>query len=145
MIIVFVILGAGATLVSGAFTYSIILKPHLKTIENKKLLLRYAIILGVIALGGAAILWYVMRDPDYFEEGIDQLHESQYVQSKIGDFNSYSYYPAKFPKNPTKVAVFQVTILGDKLHLFLTCTMNRVGNEWKLTTIKEDSVHNVTL
>jgi hypothetical protein len=141
IVILVILFGAAFTFVSSAFLYSRF-KTYFKTARSKKMLTRYVVVFISVAWGGAALMWFFMRGPAYFEQGIDQLHTSKYIHDKVGDFNSYSYYSKKLAKDPAKQAIFQVTINTDSLNLFLTCTMHKVGDDWKLIKIKEDSVRN---
>jgi len=141
IVILVILLGAAFIFVSSAFLYSRF-KRYFKTARSKKMLIRYVVVFIAIAWGGAALIWFLMRGPAYFEQGIDQLHASKYIHDRVGNFSSYSYYSKKLPKDPTNQAVFQVTINTDSLNLFLTCTMHKVSGEWKLVMIKEDSVRN---
>ena len=81
-----------------------------------------------------------MREPDYFSQAINQLHANKCIEHKIGDFNSYSYFKDKMPKDPTKQAVFQVELNNNNIILYLTCTMKKVNDNWKLVAIEQDSV-----
>jgi len=136
LIIVFVIAGIIA---SCYFTYFIV-KPYLQTKDGRKLALKYFLILAVIAWGGAALAWYLNRQPAYFEQGIEQLHTSKYITEKMGDFSSYTLNSNKIIKEPISPAVFQVEINSDSLNLFLTCTMSKIKEKWVLVYIKQDSV-----
>jgi hypothetical protein len=82
----------------------------------------------------------LVRQPKYFEQGVEQLHSSKYIKEKIGDFNSYSFYRDKLPENPKDQAIFQIEINSDSLKFYLTCGMKKVGGDWKLISIRQDSV-----
>jgi hypothetical protein len=81
-----------------------------------------------------------MKGPEYFEQGISQLHNSRFVKDRINDFNSYTYYSEKLPKETDNPAIFQVELHGDSLNLYVTCTMKKDGDQWKLIKIKQDSL-----
>ena len=98
------------------------------------------VLLAAVAWGGAAIVFYLQREPAYFEQGIKQLHTSKYIKDRIEYFDSYSYYPSKLLKNPKSPATFQVEIPNDSLHLYLTCEMAKSRDMWYLIKIKEDNV-----
>ncbi|MDB5016673.1 MAG: hypothetical protein JWQ84_1505 [Mucilaginibacter sp.] len=81
-----------------------------------------------------------MREPQYFEQGIEQLHNNKYIEDSIGGFNSYTYDGNKLLKDPRSPAIFQVEIDGLSTSLFLTCTMSKSANNWNLIRIHQDSV-----
>jgi len=140
IVIVFVIIlfVLGGIIGGFYFTYTLV-KPYIKSKDGRKTLLKYVLILCIISWGGAALGWFLMRQPDYFEQGIDQLHKSKYIAQKIGDFNSYSFYDRQLVKNPKNPVNFNVQINGDSLNLYLTCTMKKYKDQWLLVYIKEDS------
>jgi hypothetical protein len=88
-----------------------------------------------------AFAWYVMSEPAYFEQGIEQLHTSKYIKNRIGGFSSYTFQESQLLQQPKSPVDFQVEIHGDSLNLFLTCTMTRIKDSWHLSKIKEDSTN----
>jgi hypothetical protein len=118
----------------------ILLKPYLQSDQDKKLVIKGALIFIVITLFAMALVWYIQKEPDYFEQGMHQLHESKYIKGRIDGFSSYSFEENTLTKEPKSPATFQVQINGDSLTLYLTCTMLQKKNKWLLYNIKEDSV-----
>lgn len=139
IIFVIILFVLGATIGGFYFTY-ILIKPYIKTKEGIKVLIKYISILCIISWGGAALAWFFTREPDYFEQGIDQLHKSKYITHKMGDFNSYTYRFSEIIKDPVSPIDFKVQINGDSLNFYLTCTMRKIQNKWILVYVKEDSV-----
>jgi|GEM_PF-2209895 len=117
------------------------IKRFLRENKGQKIVSREFLIFFAVAIPAFFLMiYFMMRQPDYFNQAIDQLHTNNYVEHKIGDFNSYSYSSNKMPKDPTKEAVFQVELHSDSATLYLTCTMKKVDDNWKLVAIKQDSV-----
>jgi hypothetical protein len=136
IIIVFVVLFSFA---SFYFAYGM-LKPYLKSATERAKVIKYALIFFILGIVMYTLAKYLMRGSDYFEQGIDQLHNSSYINAKIGDFDSYSWNRDKLIANPESPAKFQVEINSDSTKLFLTCTMIKLKDSWKLTRIHQDSV-----
>ncbi len=44
--------------------------------------------------------------------------------------------------NSANEAIFRIGLNGDGITLYLTCTMKKVNNNWKLVAIKQDSMGN---
>jgi hypothetical protein len=119
------------------------IKRLLKENKGQKIVSREFLIFFAVAIPAFfLVIYFMMREPDYFNQAIDQLHSNEYIEHKIGDFNSYSYFKDKMPKDPTKQAVFQVELNSNSTTLYLTCTMKKVDDNWKLVVIKQDSVGN---
>jgi hypothetical protein len=141
-VIVFVVIVAiviTGTVASTLWGYRV-LKPYLKSPDGRKYILKGFAILTVLAFGGAAFVkFYVMSEPAYFEQGIEQLRTTKYIQNRIGGFSSYTFQESQLLQEPKSPADFQVEIHGDSLNLFLTCTMTRTKDSWHLAKIKEDS------
>jgi hypothetical protein len=125
---------------AGCYFPYILLKPYLKSKEGRTLVLRGFVILAL--LSGAAYFTsrYFMSEPVYFEQGIEQLHNNKNIQSRINGFSSYSFYEDSLKKSPNNPAAFQVELIGDSIKLYLTCTMLRVHDKWKLIKIHQDSI-----
>lgn len=101
---------------------------------------KFLIVIGVIVFGLFLFVYITAHEPDYFEQGVDQLHKSQFIKNKIGGFSSYSYNTDSMPAKPMKNAVFQIELNASDT-LYLTCTMKKIGGNWKLVRIHQDSVH----
>ncbi len=95
---------------------------------------------GFIFTGLIIFVQFAIRGPKYLEQCMDQLHKNNLVADKIGNFSSYSYQSGAMPKDPKDTAVFQIQLNGDDT-LFLTCTMKKIGNDWKLSKMEQDSIH----
>lgn len=93
-----------------------------------------------IAWSGVAGYRFKNQYPDYFNQGIEQLHSSQYIKDRMGDFSSYSLPELPFAEKTQRQATFQVQIFKDTMDYFLTCTMSKDIENWKLASVKEDSV-----
>lgn len=116
------------------------IKPYLKDRKGRIFILKCYFTFCLVCFALAMFGKYLMRGPDYFEQGIEQLHANEYVLKKINGFSSYSYRKYSLPKAPIKHAIFKVELTGDSLSLYLTCTMEKIQNDWKLTKIKQDSI-----
>jgi len=116
------------------------IKPYLKSRDGRKSLLMWFSILFLISTSGYLLISHLMKGPKYFEQGISQLHGSKFVKDRINDFNAYTYYSEKLPKETDNPAIFQVELHGDSLNLYVTCTMKREGEQWKLINIRQDSL-----
>jgi hypothetical protein len=134
ILIVFVVL----TIYSWYSAYNVLkyLLANWKGLFSKEFLFFFAIAIPLFII----VVYLGMRQPAYFEQGIKQLHSTKYIKDKIGDFSSYSFSPDKLPKNPTKQATFQIEINQDSLKFYLTCSMKKVGDDWKLFEVKQDSI-----
>ncbi len=119
------------------------IKRLLRENKGQKIVSREFLIFFAVAIPAFfLVIYFMMREPDYFNQAINQLHSNEYIEHKIGDFNSYSYFKDKMPKNPTKQAVFHVELNSNSTTLYLTCAMKKVNDNWKLVAIKQDSVGN---
>jgi hypothetical protein len=124
-------------LLTGFIISYFFLKPYLKDKNTGLLILRWYPILALCALLLLIVASYLQKGPDYFEEGITQLRKSEYVKSKVGDFETYTYNNLPKETNPVK---FNIQLSGNGVDLFLTCTMRYIDKKWKLTHIKSDSL-----
>jgi hypothetical protein len=122
--------------VAGFYFPYVLLRPYLKSKNGRNLVLKGFLILAVLSGIMYAVVNYLQSTPAYFEQGIEQLHANVYIK----DFNSYSYHGDKLQEHPGNPAMFQVAINRDSSVLYLTCTMSRVKDNWKLTKIHQDSV-----
>ncbi|MFI5139159.1 MAG: hypothetical protein ACHQIM_15155 [Sphingobacteriales bacterium] len=87
-----------------------------------------------------ALVSYLQKTPDYFAQGVEQLHSNRYIETRINDFNTYTYYSDSLIKDPHSPAIFRVAVEGDSLDLYLSCTMIKVNDKWILSKIHQDSV-----
>jgi hypothetical protein len=129
----------GGTIASIYYPY-VFVKPYLKSLEGRKLILKGFLILALLSAAMYTLAFYLMREPAYFDQGIEQLHHTKYIKDKIGDFSSYTFYESKLTNEPASPAIFQVAINSDSTTLFLNCTMTKVKDKWKLVKIQEDSI-----
>lgn len=141
IIIIFLglIITVAGTYISAAFFYPYI-RPYLNTASNRKLLIRNVVIFIIIAWGSGGLVWYLNREPAYFEQGVKQLHTNTYVVKKIQAFNSYLYYGYKLKDQKSGKAMFQIGLINDSVTLYLTCTMINTHNHWYLAKIDQDSI-----
>lgn len=140
MILIIIILSAVLICV-GYYSAHGFIKRLLKENKGQKFVSREFLIFFSVAIPAFFMLiYFLMREPDYFSQAINQLHANKCIEHKIGDFNSYSYFKDKMPKDPTKQAVFQVELNNNNIILYLTCTMKKVNDNWKLVAIEQDSV-----
>ncbi|MGZ3763752.1 MAG: hypothetical protein ACXVB0_05785 [Mucilaginibacter sp.] len=112
--------------------------------RGQKIFSREFIIFFAIAIPAFfAFIYFNLRNPDFFEQGVEQLHANSYVENKIGSFNSHSYFKDRLPKNPAKQAVFQIELVSNTNNkvLYLTCKMRKINDSWKLVAIKQDSIN----
>ena len=100
----------------------------------------FLIIVGVFFVAFVLFIYFSVRGPKYFEQGVDQLHKSDYVRSKIGSFSSYTFRSDQLPKKPIDSAAFQIELDANDT-LYLTCVMKKIGDNWKLVKIQQDSIH----
>lgn len=135
VVLIFVVFSSFASL---SFIYRI-LKPYLKTAAGRSKVIKWALIFFVLGIVAYILATLAMRGPDYFEQGVNQLHDSSYINAKIGDFSSYSYYRDELKDNPKSPAKFRIIINGDSKKLFLTCVMVKLKDSWELTHIHQDS------
>jgi hypothetical protein len=118
-------------------------KRFLRENKGQKIVSREFVIFFAVAIPAFFLfVYFMMREPDYITAAIDQLHANEYIEYKVGDFNSYTYFKDKMPKDPANEAIFRIGLNGDGITLYLTCTMKKVNNNWKLVAIKQDSMGN---
>ena len=79
------------------------------------------------------------REPAYFNQGVEQLRSNSLVKTHMDGFSSYTI-PNSFPKNPGTQAVFHIGLISDSTTLYLTCTMDKIKEDWKLTNVVQDSI-----
>lgn len=115
-------------------------RPYLKRFPSK-LIYTWVLVLSILALGGYVLVYYSTKGPDFFEAGVEQLRRNNYVNSKVGDFQSYSYNEKSF-KESNDQAVFEVELIGKGQVLSVTCTMIRNKNNWLLSKIKLQKLTN---
>jgi hypothetical protein len=138
LISIIIIIFCVGTIASTYFLY-VLLKPYFQSATGRRRVLKWSIILFASSFAMAVVVLYLMRGPDYFEAGINQLHHSKYIKDHIGDFSSYTYDNNQFSKDPRSPTIFQIQINGDSTTQFLSCTMSKVNGNWKLIKIEADS------
>jgi hypothetical protein len=129
------ILGALITIISCVFTY-FLFQSYIDRIPRKYIIIAFIFCLTIALLGR-----YLMKGPQFFESGIEQLRANGYVDDKVGDFQSFSYYPQAFKESSTHAA-FDVELHGKGHVLFVTCLMDKRGENWILKEIKVNKLTN---
>ena len=79
------------------------------------------------------------REPAYFNQGVEQLRSNSLVRAHMDGFSSYLFIE-NFPKKPGAQAVFQIRLVGGNSTLYLTCTMDKIKEDRKLTKVRQDSI-----
>lgn len=94
----------------------ILISPYLKSEDGRVFLGRWTLILTIVSVGGYFFASYLAKGPEYFEQGIDELHTNNYRKNRIGYCSSYSYYSEKLPKETGNSTIFQVELHSDSLN-----------------------------
>ena len=117
------------------------LKPYLKNPAQRKTLIRVGLILLPLSLLGYLAVTYINSKPDSFERGVEMLKSNKEIQSKIGDFDSYTFFEENLPKKEDNPASFKVELQGSQASVYLTCKIKRdTLGRWHFLKIKQDSL-----
>ncbi len=125
----------GGTIASIYYPY-VFLKPYLKSLEGRKLILKGFLILALLSAATYTLAFYLMREPAYFKQGIEQLHHTKYIRIMLAIL-VHTLYESKLTNEPASPAIFRVlTVIVQRYFLIA----QQVEDKWKLVEIQEDSI-----
>jgi len=105
--------------------------------------LKLFLIFSPIALIGYWVVTYFTYydKPESFRSAIDILQQRTDIKSKIGDYQSYSYYDKDLPDTNDNPAKFKLSMTGSDAIIYLSCEVQKkAAGKWVFTKIKQDSL-----
>ena len=117
-------------------------KPYMKSKQQRLRALRLTLILFFLAIIAHCLInYFAFNKPESFESGVELLKNSKAIESKIGNFESYSYFDEDLPKNNNNPASFKVSLKGPKATIYLSCRIKKdTLGKWHLIEAKQDSL-----
>ena len=119
------------------------IKPYMQTKSQRMTALRIVLILIPLAIIAYWLVTYFTyyNKPESFEKGVELLKNSKDIKSKIGSYESYTYFDKDLPKKTDNPAAFKVSLKGDLATIYLSCKVqeDKLG-QWYLVEIKQDSL-----
>jgi hypothetical protein len=127
-----------------AITISVIFfKPYLRTPQQRRTLFKFGLILLPLSIIGYLVVTYINYDskPDSFRRGVELLQNDKDIQSKIGIYDSYSYFDKDIPKKDDNPAKFKVELTGSLASIYLYCEVQKdTKGKWHILKVKQDSL-----
>lgn len=119
------------------------IKPYMRTKSQRMIGLRVVLIsipLAIIAYWIVTYFTYYSK-PESFEQGVELLRNSKDIESKIGIYESYTYFDKDLPKKTDNPATFKVSLKGDLATIYLSCKVQKdKSDQWHIVEIKQDSL-----
>lgn len=79
--------------------------------------------------------------PASFENGVELLKSNKDIESKIGTYESYTYFDKDLPKKTDNPAFFKVSLKGSTATIYLSCKIKKdTSGQWHLIEVKQDSL-----
>lgn len=119
------------------------LKPFITTHEMRISLFKRVLLLIPIAIVGYSIITYFMEydKAESVRVSIGLLERNSNIKSKIGSYESYSYYDKDLPEKDANPARFKLSMKGSNAVIYLSCEAEKDDSgKWCLTQIKQDSL-----
>jgi len=117
------------------------IKPYLRTREKRIWLLRTYLILIPIAVAGYLIVYFLNKEPDAFNNGMELLTNNKEISAKIGSFESYTFNKTDLSKDTDNPYAFKIELTGSLASIYLSCkVLKDKSGTWHLTEIKQDSL-----
>lgn len=119
------------------------LRPYMRTKSQRVRSLRWFLALIPLAIFAYWIVSYFTyyNKPESFAKGVELLQDDKGIQSKIGGYQSYSYFDKDLPKKTDNPASFKVSLKGLLATIYLSCKIKKdTSGKWHLMEIKQDSL-----
>lgn len=119
------------------------LKPFAKTHEQRVRLFKWILVLIPVAIVGYGVVTYLTEydKPKSVRDSIDLLEQRSDILSKIGAYESYSYYDKDLPNKEDNPARFKLSMKGSIAIIYLSCEARKTDlGKWLLTQVRQDSL-----
>lgn len=119
------------------------LKPFAQTRDQRARLFKWILILIPVAIVGYWVVTYLNEydKPKSVRDSIELLEQRSDILSKIGSYESYSYYDKDLPNREDNPARFKLSMKGSNATIYLSCEAKKTDSgKWLLSQIKQDSL-----